>query len=74
MNRTGELAERVHPEHVHTQQVSISDRNLNIIGMHDQLVKSLRFLVDASKTEPGMNIYRAHIEQAETLLKLDEIA
>ena len=32
------------------------------------LVASLRFMVDAAKTEPGMAIYIAHIEEAEKIL------
>ena len=31
-------------------------------------VDALRFLTGAAETEPGMNIYRAHIEQAREIL------
>jgi len=33
------------------------------------LLKSLKFMVDAAKTEPGMDIYKAHVEQAEKLIE-----
>jgi len=55
---------------------AIADYNQSIpnsIKHKEQIIydlkKSLRFLVNAAKTEPGMNIYRAHIKQAENLLK-----
>ena len=32
------------------------------------LLTSLRFLVEAADTEPGMNIYRAHIEKAKEVI------
>jgi len=35
---------------------------------HDDLVKSLTFLSEAVRTEPCMEIYRAHIEQARDIL------
>ena len=31
-------------------------------------VDALRFLTDAAETEPGMNVYRAHIERAREIL------
>ncbi len=35
---------------------------------HKELVSSLQFLTDAAATEPSMAIYKAHIEQAYTIL------
>lgn len=39
-----------------------------VIAERDNLRAALRFIIDAANTEPAMGIYRAHIEQAETLL------
>lgn len=38
------------------------------IAATNDLLASLRFLVDAARTEPGMDIYRAHIRQAENAI------
>ena len=37
-------------------------------AQNTELLESLRFLVNAANTEPGMAIYKAHIEQAEALV------
>ena len=39
----------------------------------ERLRKSLAFLICAAETEPGMAIYRAHIEQARAVLQLVEV-
>jgi len=45
-----------------------SDANARLIASAPDLLKHLKFLVEAARTEQGMNIYRAHIEQAEALI------
>jgi len=55
--------------------IGIQEREANAayivkaVNNHERLVSSLRFLVDAAKTEPGMAIYKAHIEGANAVLK-----
>jgi hypothetical protein len=38
------------------------------VNCHDDLVEALEFLVKAAETEPGMSIYRSHIEKARAVL------
>ncbi len=38
----------------------------------DNLYESLKFLVEAAKTESAMDIYKAHIEEAEMYLKQEK--
>jgi len=40
-----------------------------LIAAAPELLASLSFLVQAARTEPGMNIYKAHIEQAENVIR-----
>jgi len=40
--------------------------------INEELLKALRFLVDAANTESGMSIYKAHIEQAEQAIRKAE--
>lgn len=39
-----------------------------LISAAPEMLASLQFLVDAAETEPGMAIYRAHIEQARAVI------
>ena len=41
----------------------------NLLAAAPDLLASLQFLTDAAETEPGMEIYRAHIEQAREAIK-----
>jgi hypothetical protein len=45
------------------------DSNAVLIAAAPEMADALKFLVDAAKTESGMDIYRAHIAAAEKALK-----
>jgi hypothetical protein len=47
-----------------------AEANAALIASAPILYKSLRFLVDAAETEPGMDVYKAHLAQAEAALTL----
>ena len=44
------------------------EANARLIAAAPDLLRSLVFLVDAARTEPGMEIYKAHIEQAQVAI------
>jgi hypothetical protein len=44
--------------------IADSDANARLIAAAPELLAACQFLADAAETEPGMSIYRAHIEQA----------
>lgn len=48
--------------------VTYDKKHAALIAAAPDLLYYLRFLVDAAKTEPGMNIYREHINAADNLL------
>ena len=45
------------------------DKNARLIAAAPDLLEALRFMVNAAKTETGMDIYKAHIEQAENAIR-----
>jgi hypothetical protein len=44
------------------------DANARLIAAAPELLETLRFIVAATGTEPGMAIYKAHIQQAEAAI------
>jgi hypothetical protein len=46
------------------QVPDVESASTKLIESAPLLLESLKFLVEAADTEPGMAIYRAHIEQA----------
>lgn len=44
------------------------ESNAQLIAAAPEMLEDLKFLVDAAKTEPGMSIYKAHIERAENTI------
>jgi hypothetical protein len=47
-------------------------KNCQLCAAAPELLHALRFLVDAANTEPGMSIYKAHIEQAKAAISKAE--
>ena len=43
--------------------------NAHLIAAAPDMAEALRFMVEAAKTEPGMNIYKAHMDKAVKALK-----
>lgn len=52
-----------------TVAVAYKGEDALLLATAPALAESLRFLVDAARTEPGMATYKAHIQQAESLLQ-----
>ena len=45
------------------------NKDANLIAAAPELLSALEFLVAAADTEPGMNIYKAHIAAARAAIK-----
>jgi hypothetical protein len=45
------------------------EANARLISAAPDLLEALDFIVKAARTEPGMDIYKAHLGQAETAIR-----